>query len=187
MRLRAVGAIAVAVGLSALACSLVYPLGDFPGPEDKGGCDGACDAGRPPDAGLCDGACPSEDAAIDAPPYLGADCGSTRCNLHGAEVCCLGCCAEMHQGICLAASMAGGSSCTTYASCTSPRDCEIARKPDTVCCFVMLDRDATAQCLPKAACDSNVLFCDPTAPNPCPGGGTCQPSSSISGLSTCFL
>jgi hypothetical protein len=110
--------------------------------------------------------------------------GGTYCT-PGTQTCCV----SGGTGTC-------GSNCTGGADkvvCDSQQDCAAAGLTSHICCGAVIGSDAVNSfCTSATMCQmgsGKAFYCNPSAANPCPNGGTCAPASNnkpLPGYYRCF-
>jgi hypothetical protein len=180
---------AVVIATSAFACGGIDESPLFSG--DGSASSGGSDSGAKTDSGSSkkDGGITVADSGGNPPPVGGTvQCTTGSCDIDSSQVCCYS--TDTQSGTCeLQANCTGDNSFPI--PCDSTADCAELGQPGTVCCAQADNNgDVTnVECKAASNCRADqgqTNLCDPAATNPCPNGGTCQPSTvSLPGYYIC--
>ncbi|MEO8799022.1 MAG: hypothetical protein ABI551_14125 [Polyangiaceae bacterium] len=156
--------------------------------SDAGGKDAKADAHVTGDAGGDDG------SVVDSAPgpvttASVACAGAGPCESSNGEECCFS--PQTTKGQCVSSAGDCSGAGEVLLPCDDTADCDALGNVGDVCC-AQADQNGIVshvQCRAVSDCSAKngqTNLCDPSASNPCPNGGTCQPSkTSIPGYSIC--
>jgi hypothetical protein len=126
-------------------------------------------------------AAPSDGSEVDSQaPSYSVSCGmTTTCEAPG-QFCCLSGLPATPTYACDSDSTSCGGLTDAQIHCTSSAQCAAGQ----VCCGHVLS-PAVVSCQPTCNGPNDYVFCDPSAPNDCPQGHKCMPSTRIVGYDRC--
>lgn len=157
---------------------------------DAGGKDAKADAHVASDAGGDDGGVVVVDSGPLPVTSASVACpGSATCESSSGQECCFS--PQTQDGQCVSSDAECNGEGDVLLPCDDTADCDALGHIGDVCC-AQADKNgivSAVQCRAASDCSAKngqTNLCDPSASNPCPNGGTCQPSMvSIPGYTIC--